>query len=238
MNVVFEPIKTQTVRIQVVDQIARMIKEGKLKPGDQLPSERVIAEQMGISRPTVREAFAALEVVGLVETRTGQGTFVKPGDVESLKYRAEYLFIEERSPFETLETRKILESQAAALAAERASSADLAGLKQALDILEETATHQSNWNEEADKDFHMAIARASGNSVLDDLFKILLDMSQHKVWSKMKEIGRLTSGSLDKDVAQHRMIYEAIRYKDPQKARQLVWEHFVGVERDIFGLDR
>jgi GntR family transcriptional regulator, transcriptional repressor for pyruvate dehydrogenase complex len=238
MSVVFEPIKTQTVRIQVVEQIARMIKEGRLKPGDQLPSERVIAEQMGISRPTVREAFAALEVAGLVETRTGQGTFVKPGDVESLKYRAEYLFVEERSPFETLETRKILESQAAALAAERATPEDLTDLNAALDILNASATSQNEWNEEADKDFHVAIAKASGNSVLYDLFKVLLDMSQHKVWSKMKEIGRQTTGSLGNDVAQHRMIYEAIRDKDPLKARQLVWEHFVGVERDIFGMDR
>jgi GntR family transcriptional regulator, transcriptional repressor for pyruvate dehydrogenase complex len=238
MSVVFEPIKTQTVRIQVVEQIARMIKEGRLKPGDQLPSERVIAEQMGISRPTVREAFAALEVAGLVETRIGQGTFVKPGDVESLKYRAEYLFVEERSPFETLETRKILESQAAALSAERATVEDLSDLKAALDILTATATSQNEWNEEADKDFHVAIAKASGNSVLYDLFKVLLDMSQHRVWSKMKEIGRQTTGSLENDVAQHRMIYEAIRDKDPRKARQLVWDHFVGVERDIFGLDR
>jgi GntR family transcriptional repressor for pyruvate dehydrogenase complex len=238
MSVVFEPIKTQTVRIQVVEQIARMIKEGRLKPGDQLPSERVIAEQMGISRPTVREAFAALEVAGLVETRTGQGTFVKPGDVESLKYRAEYLFVEERSPFETLETRKILESQAAALAAERATVEDLTDLNAALDILNASATSQNEWNEEADKDFHVAIAKASGNSVLYDLFKVLLDMSQHKVWSKMKEIGRQTTGSLGNDVAQHRMIYEAIRDKDPRKARQLVWDHFVGVERDIFGMDR
>ncbi len=238
MSVVFEPIKTQTVRIQVVEQIARMIKEGRLKPGDQLPSERVIAEQMGISRPTVREAFAALEVAGLVETRIGQGTFVKPGDVESLKYRAEYLFVEERSPFETLETRKILESQAAALAAERANVEDLNDLKAALDILDASAASHNEWNEEADKDFHVAIAKASGNSVLYDLFKVLLDMSQHRVWSKMKEIGRQTTGSLENDVAQHRMLYEAIRDKDPRKARQLVWDHFVGVERDIFGLDR
>ena len=99
MNVIFEPIDTQTIRMKVVDQIVKMIKEGKLSPGSQLPSERAIAEQMGISRPTVREAVAALEVVGLVETRSGQGTFVKGGDLENLKVRAEALFVEERSAF-------------------------------------------------------------------------------------------------------------------------------------------
>jgi GntR family transcriptional repressor for pyruvate dehydrogenase complex len=237
MSVVFKPVNNQTIRIQVVEQIVKMIREGKLKPGDQLPSERVVAEQMGISRPTVREAFAALEVVGMVETRIGQGTFIKIADLESLKYRAESLFVEERSPFETLEVRKILESHSAALAASRGSDEDIFEIEKALRILAEEAGKFQTWSDTADISFHKAIANSSGNSVLSDLFNILLDMSHYKVWQKLKEIGRLVPGSLEKDLQEHRSIYEAIKERNPEKAQDAVWKHFMDVERDIFGAE-
>lgn len=237
MSVIFKPVNNQTIRIQVVEQIVKMIREGRLKPGDQLPSERVVAEQMGISRPTVREAFAALEVVGMVETRIGQGTFIKTVDLESLKYRAESLFVDERSPFETLEVRKILESHSAALAASRGTDENILEIEKALQVLSEEATEYQTWSDTADIMFHKAIANASGNSVLLDVLNILLDISHHRLWLKLKEIGRLVPGSLEKDLQEHRSIFEAIKERNPEKAQDAVWKHFMDVERDIFGAE-
>ncbi|MGD2157132.1 MAG: FadR/GntR family transcriptional regulator [Anaerolineales bacterium] len=232
----FKPIESRSVRLKVVDQIVQLVQEGKLKPGDQLPSERTIAERMGISRPTVREAVAALEVVGLVETKIGQGTFIKSADVESLETRIENLFQTERSPFETLETRKILESHAAELAAQKASLQQLEEIEAAFRELWDEADQSQDWNEAADRRFHIAIAEASGNSVICDVLHILLDIGQKRVWAKLKEIGRLIPGSLDKDFLEHQAIFHAIRERDPDKARNTVWNHFTSVEKDIFDL--
>jgi GntR family transcriptional regulator, transcriptional repressor for pyruvate dehydrogenase complex len=232
LNVIFEPIDTQTIRMKVVEQIVKMIKEGKLSPGSQLPSERAIAEQMGISRPTVREAVAALEVVGLVETRSGQGTFVKGGDIESLKVRAEALFVEERSPFETLETRKIVETHAAGLAAERATEAQIAEIERNFQGL--TIGDSQEWSYASDLQFHTAIAKASGNSILADLSILLIRMNHQKVWEKLKEIGRLEPGSLERDLHHHRDILQAIKERNPEKAKEAVWCHFTSVEKDLF----
>jgi len=237
MSIVFEALKTQTVRIQVVEQIIKMIRDGKLKSGDQLPSERLVAEQMGISRPTVREAFAALEIAGIVETRTGQGTFIKSTDIDSLKHRAENLFVEERSPFETLEVRKILEMHSAALAAKRGIDADILEIEKAFRILADEAVNFQTWNDNADIVFHKAIANASGNTVLSDVFNILFDMNHHKVWLKLQEIGRLIRGGLEKDLQEHQSIYEAIKERNPEKAQAAVLNHFTGVEQDVFGAE-
>jgi len=221
--------------MKVVEQVFRMIREKKLKPGDQLPSERTIAEQMGISRPTVREAVAALEVVGLVETRIGQGTFIKSVELEPLRFRAESLFLEERSPFEALETRKVLESYAAALAAERATDEQLGEIAAALAEIEDGVKNDSMWNEAADRRFHLAVLAATNNSVLYDVTKMLLEMNQHRVWFKLKEMGRLLPGSLEKDLSEHQAIYNAILSRNQEKAKEVVWNHYVMVERDIFG---
>jgi GntR family transcriptional repressor for pyruvate dehydrogenase complex len=230
----FKPIENRSVRLKVVDQIVQLIQEGVLNLGDQLPSERTIAERMGISRPTVREAIAALEVVGLVETKIGQGTYITSNNVDLLQTRLENLFQTERSPFETLETRKILETHAAVLAAEKASPEQIEEIRTALEAIQDEAENSQTWNEEADRRFHIAIAEASGNSVICEMLHILMDMNQQRVWAKLKEIGRLIPGSLDKDLLDHQEIYQAIQARDPDRAMIVVWDHFTSVEKDIF----
>ena len=234
MKVAFQPIEPRKIYMRVVDQVVNMVREGHLKPGDKLPPERVIAEQMGISRPTVREAFAALEVIGVVETRTGQGSFIRSVDLENLMSRAESLFLEERSPFEILETRKALESYGAALAAERATSEQLAEIERALQMLRDGVAENQEWSEVADRQFHAAMAKASGNSVLADVLNVLLDMSEQRLWAKLREVDYSVPGNLEKGLGEHRRIYQAIWDRDAEAARDAVLKHFADVERDVF----
>ena len=236
MEVFFEPIETQKIYLKVVDQILELIRAGKFQPGDKLPAERVMAQQMGISRPAVREAIAALEIVGILETRPGQGTFITSADFNGLKSQAYSMLLNERSPFEILEVRKVIESYAAAEAANNAAPEQIAEIGMAVQSLNDSAVKNQEWNEVADRQFHLAVVNAAGNSVLTDLISILLDMSQQRVWAKLKELGHLVPGSLEKNVADHRQIYEAIRARDPEAARNEVLKHFVSVEHDIFDL--
>ena len=234
MEVFFEPIQSEKIYLKVVDQIIQLIREGRFKPEDKLPPERTIAEQMGISRPVVREAVAALEIIGVVETKPGQGTFVISGDFEGLRSRTYSAFQDERSPSEIMEVRRPIESHAAALAAERATQEQIAAIGKAVQMLSDTATKNQEWNDAADREFHDALARASGNSVLEDVCRILSDMCQQKVLARLKELGHLVPGSLEKDLDEHRQVYEAIGARDPEAAQNAVWQHFMRAERDLF----
>ena len=236
MEVFFEPIETEKIYLKAVEQIVQLIREGRFKPGDKLPPERTVAEQMGISRPTVREAVAALEVIGVLEIKTGQGTFVTSADFEGLRSKAYSTFLDERSPYEIMEVRKAIESYAAALAAERGTPEQIAEIGQAVQAISDTATENQEWNEVADRQFHEALGKASGNGVLADVCNILLDMCQQKVLARLKELGRHVPGSLEKNVEEHSQIYEAIRARDPKAAQNLVWQHFENAEHDIFDL--
>ena len=236
MEVFFEPVETEKIYLKVVDQIVQLIREGRFKPGDRLPPERTVAEQMGISRPTVREAVAALEVIGVLEIKPGQGTFVTSADFEGLRSKAYSTFLDERSPYEIMEVRKAIESYAAALAAERGTPEQIAEIGQAVQAISDTATENQEWNEVADRQFHEALGKASGNGVLADVCNILLDMCQQKVLARLKELGRHVPGSLEKNVEEHSQIYEAIRARDPKAAQNLVWQHFENAEHDIFDL--
>ena len=234
MEVFFKPIQTEKIYLKIVDQIIQLIKEGRFKPGDKLPPERTIAEQMGISRPVLREAVAALEVIGVLETKPGHGTFVISGDFEGLKSRAHAAFQGERSPSEVMEVRKPIESYAAALAAERATHEQIEGIGRALEVLCDTVTENQEWNDAADIQFHEALARASGNSVLEDVCRILSDMCQQKVLARLRELDHLVPGKLEKSLDEHRQIYEPITARDPDAAQNAVWQHFINVERDLF----
>ena len=236
MEVFFEPIETEKIYLKAVEQIVQLIREGRFKPGDKLPPERTVAEQMGISRPTVREAVAALEVIGVLEIKTGQGTFVTSADFEGLRSKAYSTFLDERSPYEIMEVRKAIESYAATLAANRGTPEKIAEIGQAMQAISDTATENQEWNEVADRQFHEALGKASGNGVLADVCNILLDMCQQKVLARLKELGRHVPGSLEKNVEEHSQIYEAIRARDPKAAQNVVWQHFENAEHDIFDL--
>jgi DNA-binding FadR family transcriptional regulator len=219
-----------------VKQIISLVKQGHLKPGDKLPPERNIAEQLGVSRPTVREALSALELLGLLETKTGQGSFVCSTDLEGLESRLVTLFGEERSPFEVFETRRGIEAFAAGMAAQRATPQALSEIEKALRTLSDQVTRDGIWNDELDKQFHLALVAASGNSVLLDVATVLLDMSRRTLWFRLKEQIQTAPGSSEKYLEEHQQIYEAIRDGDAEQASAVTFKHFLNAEQAIIKL--
>src|SRR3954469_16154015 len=153
---------------QIADQIARLVERGEYPIGARLPPERDLAKQLGVSRPSVREALIALEVEGYVEVRVGSGVYVV-GPPRAMKSPA---LPADSGPFELIRARWLIESECAALAARHATKAQVRALEDALDHMEAERIRGVD-PLEADRAFHLRIAEASGNSALALVVKTL-----------------------------------------------------------------
>jgi GntR family transcriptional regulator, transcriptional repressor for pyruvate dehydrogenase complex len=228
----FTPVKNTKIYEQVVQQIKSMIIDGTLKKGDKLPTERDLAEQLQVSRPTVREAMRALEVVGVIESRQGAGNYIKESFENSLFEPLSMMFmLEESNPHDILELRQVLELEIAVLAAERISDEELLILNEL--VREMKACNSEDINVELDKKFHYTIAKASRNfliiSVLQVISQLIDDFikdSRRKILSREENRIRLN--------AQHELMYVALKNKDGSAAYGAVKEHFRLIEEYFY----
>ncbi|MEA4902399.1 FadR/GntR family transcriptional regulator [Desulfitobacterium sp.] len=224
-----KPIKTRKIYEEIVERIREFITSGELQPGDRLPSERDMAERLQVSRASVREAFSALEMLGLLEIRTGEGTYIRQVNIESVMSSLTWvLYMEKDAVLELLEVRKILEVQVAALAAQRANPEDLQNIEEALKQMYQDL-QKVRLGEHADERFHFAIAQATHNKILIHLMSALSDTMERTLKvsrSKLYE-GKDMPERLYKE---HALIYEAIRQQEPSEASERMFAHLAGVE--------
>jgi GntR family transcriptional repressor for pyruvate dehydrogenase complex len=170
-----QAVSNRKLYIQIADQIRDQILNGDVAPGRQLPSERDLAQSLGVSRPTVREALIALEVAGLVEVRVGVGAFVRKPDTQ-----ADTLPEQSRSPLEIMAVRRLLEPEAAALASQQITPAGRARLNAVLAQMREE-TRSDHWSPDSDRTLHMTIAEATENTVLREMLDSLWTMRAEAV---------------------------------------------------------
>lgn len=227
-----KPIKTRKIYEQIVDQVGQLVAEGQLKPGDRLPSERELVKRFQVSRASIREAISALEMMGLIEVHSGEGTYIRHVNIESVVTPLAWmLFIEADSDLELYEARKILEVQAAGLAAERADEDEITDLFEALEIMRMDLENQ-RLGEDADHQFHYAIARATHNKILIRLMNTLSDTMKKTLKSSRSRL--YEHGDTPKKLYdEHCSIYEAIKNRDVDNAQKLMLDHLVGVEKHL-----
>ena len=228
MNLLLKPIKARRVSDQAFEQIRDLVFRGQLKPGDQLMPERGLAQAMGVSRPTVREAIRRLVTMGLLEHQQGAGTFVR-----SLNAQREHnplaAVIEghDATLEELLEVRMGLEGQAALLAAQRASAEDLQVMEKAL-VAMQAENAAGRLGIDNDVSFHMALAFASKNPVQVYIMKNFYDLLHHGIKENLRALWE-EPASLPIIIRQHREIYEAIKDHDPEGAYQSMKRHITFV---------
>ena len=222
----------------IADQILGMINTGRYKAGSKLPSERTITEQMGVSRPSLREAISALQIVGILESRPGDGTYVSaPFATEDLMRRALAVLEECDSPFENMQARKALEIGAVRLAITVATDADLKALKDAWD--EKYIRGRKGDLEDYlryGKEFHIAIARATKNRIIEAIMDKLLDMTIQPLWVSMRRdyfLKDLSRMELMLDI--HDRITKAILARDMDKAVYELEIHYDMQIEQIYG---
>ncbi len=205
---------------EVARQLVSLLTAGELAPGSRLPSERLLAERLGVGRSAVREALAALEILGIVQIRPGSGTYLQGGTSDLLPTTLSWgLMLASNRTRELLEIRSSLERTAAILAAQRATPAQLEELQTYIDRQHETLDDPDAFID-ADVRFHVLLARSAGNDVLADLLQSLRSMLS--VW-----VGRRvrTRQATEAAYEEHRAILDALRAGDVLAVQRAMDDH-------------
>jgi GntR family transcriptional repressor for pyruvate dehydrogenase complex len=224
-----KPIKPKRMSDQVFEQLKDLIFRGHIKPGERLMTERELAQNLGVSRPTVREAINKLAAMHLIEHRQGQGTFVNPPNAGADKNPlAAVINGQDASLMNLLEVRLGLECNAVALAAQRATEEDVRELEKSLQEMA-AAIGEGNLGSDADITFHMAIAYATKNVVQIHIMKSLYDLLFHGIQENLQHL--YTEPMNPKEILrQHTDILDAIRQRDPDAAYAAMKRHITFVQ--------
>ena len=234
----FQAVAVTRLYRMIADQIAGRIRAGDFPRGGRLPSERELAEQLQVSRASIREALIALEIEGYVEVRVGTGVFVtatrESAALPAVAGQAAPLQ-DDIGPFDLLEARMLIEPECAALAAQQGSAAQLAAIRAAHEAM--SLTDAPGWH---DREFHSAIAAACGNAALAASVAHLWSLRlASPVFSRMQDYFVNTKVWAVAH-AEHQRILTAILARDPIRARHAMHAHLIGILarlREDFGDD-
>ena len=221
---VFRAIEQKKVSSQIVDQVKTLIASGKLKPGDTLPPERELMKVFNVSRPTLREALNMLSIMGFIQVSQRQRTKVKSLVPSNITEPLRHLLKEDiKTSLELIDARAIIETANAALAAERADEEDIARLEECIEKMRINLREDDTLNKE-DANFHLTIAEATHNKIQTHLMFSIYDL--------LKETVGLCyyNDEAENIFQQHCRIVEAIKEKDPQRAKDRMEEHLTYIK--------
>jgi GntR family transcriptional repressor for pyruvate dehydrogenase complex len=215
-------IERKRLTDQIIDQLIAMISDGKLKPGDKLPSETALMEQFGVGRSSLREAVGALSLIGMLTVRPGHGTHVAPSAGESFSKPLRWgMFMSWREKLhEFIEARITIEQTLVGMAVERATEAEIEEIKRSHNLLKVSKLTKRK-TIEADLVFHMSIAKASHNSVLARFLEELRQPVKNWMEQKASLYGEKNYNVFE----EHDAIVKAIEAHNPENARKAIREH-------------
>ena len=219
------PIKSTRIYEEIVRQVKQLIAEGRLKSGDRLPPERELAEKFVVSRTSVREALRALESLGLIEIRAGEGTFVRQVSLDALVGPLALMMTSQREAIgELFEARRVLEPAIAALAASRATPEEVQEMERILESqAREVAAGRTGLAEDAA--FHTAVGAAAHNHAITRIVHAIMDLLTQSREESLNTPGRPTRSHED-----HRRVLAAIGRRDAEGARKAMLDHIEAVE--------
>jgi len=226
----------QTLRLyeQIVQQIEDSILKGALQAGAQLPAERDLAHQFGVSRTAVREAMKTLREKGLVEAYAGRGTFVTNGSARSMRQTLDRVMRGDQSEgaVQLVEVREILEPEIAALAAQRSDEDARSAMRESIAVMD-AARLDAEAFIEGDLDFHLALAEAAANPLILSLIDSIVSLLR-----KQRMRTYYIEGGAERGQYNHKRIMEAIDHRDPQGAREAMRAHLRQVREDSQQIDK
>jgi GntR family transcriptional repressor for pyruvate dehydrogenase complex len=220
MSLPLKPVESRRLYQQIADQIRELIDRGGFEAGTRLPPERDLAQQLGVSRPSLREALIALDVEGHVEVRSGSGVFVSAARPESPRPKTAAMG---ESPSQLMEARSVIEGEVVVLACARISESQLARLGQVLQRMEaEIGGRRARVD--LDREFHLTLAEVTGNAVLSRLVAELFDERHSPISAKISS--RFESTRTWKVALQeHQAILKAVQARDPIAAQAAMRAH-------------
>jgi GntR family transcriptional repressor for pyruvate dehydrogenase complex len=230
----YRAVKTSRLFEQIVQQVEESILSGQLKPGDQLPAERDLAQRFGVSRTAVREAVKALREKGLVEAYSGRGTFVTNGTSQAIRQSLDLMIRinQQEGSANLAELRLVLEPEIAGLAALRIEEQLLSTMREAVAVMERNL-HDPGAYVEADLDFHLALAEAVGNPLILSLLDSIVGLLREQ----RSRIFRVDGGP-ERGQFHHKRILAAIERREPEAAREAMRAHLQQVFEDSSSLSK
>ena len=220
-------IERMNLTKSIIDQFETLISEGTLKPGEKLPPETKLAEELSVSRPALREALRALELVGVIQKKSGDGTYISEDIVSE---PVKFMFLMKKNETHKLfEARKVLETGLAGIAAERRSDEDIKKMRAALDEMKKYLRSSRKKFLKGDMDFHIAIIKATQNEILGGLSIPLNEL----LWEGRAKKSH-TLEVLVKSIEQHEEILKAIERYDSALASKMILKHLDYVEKFLY----
>jgi len=215
------PIKRIKVGEQVFQQLKELLINGVWRPGDKVPSENELADQFNVSRITVRQALQRLGTLGLIETRRGEGSFVKEVDVgDSMNALIPTMYLGENSELEIIEFREIIETECAGLAAKRANEKDINDLKALWKRMNDCKERSDlKGFGEADLDFHFKVAEITKNPLVIKTNLILRDVLENAMRTTIDKMG------CENGLYYHNKLIQEIEAHDVKAASKTMREH-------------
>lgn len=222
----FKPIKSKKIYEVVIEEIQKQIISGTLNRGDKLPTERDLAEQLNVSRTSVREAMRALEVLGIIHVKQGGGNFIKDRFDDALVEPLSMMFmLNESHPREIVDLRKIIEVESAYRAAERITDEEIEELRGIVDQLRiQTKLKNETMSVKFDKAFHYSICRIADNFLFSNILNMLSNLMDALI-EDARGIILLKEENQDVLIDQHEKIFYALESKDSKAAAHAMREH-------------
>ena len=219
------PLRRDNLTDSLSREIRRMIQSGEVAPGDWLPPQPELAARFGVGLSTVREGIKGLTLMGILLPQPGRGTQVSPDALHLLRlYDMSRARLEGMDVANLLDARKVIEVGLTVFAAERASAEDIAGVEAALEKMRQTVDDDDAFSE-ADMEFHLAVARAGKNRLLESFYQVARNMLTEAI----KESMAIHAVADPKDIVikQQKRILEAIRAHNPKAARRYAEDLFI-----------
>jgi len=221
------------VYANIVDQIVEGVQAGAFPPGRALPAERDLAATLGVGRSSLREAIRVLEHAGVLDVRTGRGTYVSEGGVsKAAMLRVRAAAVGEQSPLDVVAARMAVEPVCAELAALHRRRSDLEALRD--NVRDQSAANELGQEpEDIDFAFHLAVSSATDNPVLSHLVEGLVDIMRQGTWRDLKHRARSRDNGADRYLEQHRAIHAAIERRDPASAFAAMRAHLESISAGL-----
>jgi len=214
------PVRRTTLTESAFEQLISYVVNGSWKSGDRIPAERDLCQQLGIARTSLREALKAMELIGMLDSRVGDGTFVCPRS-EFLSRPLLWAFTgtDHAELRDIMEARTLIEENLAGLAAERGSEEEISAIEQAVQMMRDSIERGDSILE-ADLAFHLAIASAAHNEVLRNAVQLLRNLMRQWLYFKLllPDVPQIV-------VKRHETVLQAIRRRDPSAARAAMRKH-------------
>ena len=218
----------------IVEQMVDLISRDVLKPGDRLPSERELCKRLGVGRSSLREALRSLAVMGIIDGRVGDGTFVSNSNKRYLEKTLQWgLLLDRKRVQDLIETRLMLESQTAFLAAQRVTPENIEAIEETLRGME-TSIEEPEKYLEFDLQFHLTIARSTQNSILYSLLSMIRGYLQEWIKGSLAEPSTTqTETRAELSLLEHQKILDALRKGEANQAQQAMTEHILSSSVDL-----